>query len=152
MDRERALLIEFLDCAFNKRSWHGPNLRSSVRGVDARMALVRIGKRKTIWEQVLHAAFWKQQVASKLGAPERLPWVGQNWPRVSGSSAADWKRDVEVLEAVHQRLRAAVVKALRIDAKLRWMIHGAAAHDLYHAGQIRLLRRLTADRKNRDVG
>jgi len=148
MDCERALLIEYLDCAFNKRSWHGPNLRSAVRGVDARIALVRIGRRKTIWEQVLHAAYWKQRVANKLGAQERLPWVGQDWPRVSGSSSADWKRDVGALEAVHQRLRQAVLRAVRIDAQVRWMIQGAAAHDLYHAGQIRLLRRLIAEQKS----
>jgi hypothetical protein len=42
------------------------------------------------------------------------------------------------------RLRDAVAKlpAKRLDAKTIWLIQGAAAHDLYHAGQIKLLLRL----------
>ena len=149
MDRERTLLLQYIDSAYNKRSWHGPNLRSAIRGVSAAMASKRLGSRKTIWEQVLHAAFWKQRVANRIGAAERLPWTGQNWPKVKGSSEADWRRDLAALDAVHVRFRAAVVRAGKLDEKTRWMIYGAAAHDLYHAGQIRLLRRLLADGKKR---
>jgi hypothetical protein len=142
VDPTRQLLLDYLDSAFNKRSWHGPNLRSSLRGVPAGIASKRIAGRKTIWEQTLHAAFWKHRAASWLGAPERLPWPGQNWPRPSGSSQADWRRDLQALEQVHQRLREAVACAKSLDRRATWLVYGAAAHDIYHAGQIRLLRRL----------
>ena len=54
----RALLVELLDHAFNRMSWHGANLMGSLRGVDAATAARRAGRRKTIWEQALHAAYW----------------------------------------------------------------------------------------------
>jgi hypothetical protein len=53
------------------------------------------------------------------------------------------------LDAVHQRLRQAVLRAVQIDAQLRLDDPWAAAHDLYHAGQIRLLRRLDRGAENR---
>jgi hypothetical protein len=55
-----------------------------------------------------------------------------------------WKADKDLLEHEHRALRAAMAKALRAPqaAKLMRMLYGVAFHDIYHAGQIRLLRRL----------
>ena len=52
--------------------------------------------------------------------------------------------DVALLHDVHRRLRESILSlpAAKLDPKRRWLIHGIAAHDLYHAGQIKLLRRL----------
>jgi hypothetical protein len=57
---------------------------------------------------------------------------------------AAWAADVELLRDLHRRLRQ-TVEELPLDCltpKTVWLIHGAAAHDLYHAGQIKLLLRL----------
>ena len=55
------------------------------------------------------------------------------------------EKDLAILEVTHQDLRCAVLQ-LKPGASERvlHMIRGAAAHDLYHAGQIRLIRRLLA--------
>ena len=80
-----------------------------------------------------------------------FPLEGSNfWPR-DGGSAADLKRDVALLAGEHKKLRAAVASF----PERRWsaraagspftnaaLVRGAAAHDLYHAGQIQLLKRL----------
>jgi hypothetical protein len=49
-----------------------------------------------------------------------------------------------LLDQQHRALRSAVVKALRTrrGAKEMQQFYGMAFHDIYHAGQIRLLRRL----------
>jgi hypothetical protein len=62
----------------------------------------------------------------------------------STASAAAWKRDIAILEAEHRKLREAVANlpARAFTPATCHLIRGAAAHDLYHAGQIRLLRRL----------
>ena len=147
-DAVRDLLLNALDYAFDKRSWHGPNLTGAIRGVDSKTAAKRLPGRKCIWEQVLHAAYWKQAIINKLtGVSERLPRRGSNWPAMPDRvDAAAWRADVQLLHDVHRRLRATVVDrdATAFDAKTRWLIQGAAAHDLYHAGQIKLLRRLVA--------
>jgi hypothetical protein len=145
MDPQIQLLLEILDAAFDKPSWHGPNLASSFRGVDAQTAARSIRGRKSIWQQVLHAAYWKQRVLNKLIGTEPFPRPGTDWPKLPVKpTARAWKDDQLLLHDIHQRLRAAVSKCRwrTLDSKLRRMIYGAAAHDVNHAGQIRLLRRL----------
>jgi hypothetical protein len=82
----------------------------------------------------------------------RFPREGSDWfdlpkPR----DDAQWKRDVALLRSEHTQLRAAVAafpaaKLSTTPSGLKWRyeqyIHGAASHDLYHAGQIQLLKRL----------
>lgn len=146
MDSTIALLLEILDRGFNKPSWHGPNLASSFRGLDARTAARALPGRKCIWEQVLHTAYWKQRVLNKLVGTQPFPRRGSDWPRLPGTiTNRAWKEDQQLLHEIHNRLRNAVAKldSRKLDPKLKRMIYGAAAHDVYHAGQIRLLRRMT---------
>ena len=143
------LLLDVLDCAFDRKSWHGATLAAALRGVSARQAAARPAPgRKCVWEQVLHAAYWKHRALRILSkdAAGRFPRRGSNWPGMpEEKSEAAWRADVELLRDLHRRLRE-VVADLPPDCrnpKTVWLIHGAAAHDLYHAGQIKLLRRLT---------
>jgi hypothetical protein len=146
----RDVLIESLRTAFDKRSWHGATLLGSIRSVEANTAKQRVGaRRRTIWEQVLHAAYWKHVVVNRLTRTTRFPRRGSNWPKMPGeTSDAAWRADVELLKATQWRL-IEVVAALpdkRLDAKTIWLIQGAAAHDLYHAGQIKLLRKMLSEK------
>ena len=148
--RPPAILLECLRTAFDQRSWHGPTLLGSIRSVDAKLATRRVAgtRRKTIWEQVLHAAYWKHVVVNKLAGTTRFPRRGSNWPRLpDDTSAAAWRADVELLKATQRRL-IEVVEALpenKFDDKTIWLLHGASARDLYHAGQIKLLRKLLSE-------
>ena len=65
-------------------------------------------------------------------------------PETGQATDAAWKADKEILENEHERLRQAVRKTVgrRGAEKAARLIYGAAFHDIYHAGQIRLLRRL----------
>lgn len=141
------VLLDFLDEAFDKHSWHGPNLRGSIRGVTVKQAAWRPGPgRHNIWELTLHAAYWKYVVRRRLGGEKRgsfcLP--GSNFfARPDGETDEKaWKVDMNILVAEHRQLRAVVSKLGTPSKAQAHMIRGVAAHDLYHAGQIRLLRRL----------
>jgi hypothetical protein len=156
MSSEKRLLLASLDEAFHKKSWHGPNLRGAIRGVTAEQAAWRqAGDCHNIWELTLHAAYWKYAVRRKILREKRGSFVlaGSNFfarpERASaavGSAASEaaWKQDIAILEAEHRKLRNAVAElpALAFTPAMCHLIRGAAAHDLYHAGQIRLLRRL----------
>ena len=140
---ERELLLLIVDCAFDKRSWHGPNLRSSMRGISAAQASAQIKNRKTIWQQALHSAYWKQRVANRLGSKQKLPWAGKNWMLPPGKqSDAAWREDLKQIEKVHRRFRQALQATSEMDEKTLWMVIGAALHDIYHAGQINGLKRM----------
>jgi len=143
------LLLAGLDEAFEKKAWHGPNLKGAIRGLTAAEAAWRPAPgRHNIQELVVHAAYWKYAVRRKLTGARRGSFVspGSNWfARPDTPDAAAWKQDVATLAAEHQELRRAAAglsaAALRDPATLR-LLRGVAAHDVYHAGQIQLLKRL----------
>jgi hypothetical protein len=149
------LLLEVLDRAYDQKSWHGPNLRGSIRGVTAATAAWRpAAGRHNIWEVVVHAAYWKYVVRRRLLGEKRgsFPLKGSNWfVRPATLTEEAWKADVALLEQMHRAMRAAVAGLRSADLRARPpgstvsnldLIAGIAAHDVYHAGQIQLLKRL----------
>lgn len=162
-------LLASIDEAYNRRSWHGTNLRGSIRGLDLETAARRPkAGRHNIWELVVHAAYWKYDIRRRLTGekPGSFALEGSNfwtrpdvdlegeYPEGEGFSPRlerTWKRDIALLDAEHKRLRAAI----EAFSKSRWthkapgkpftfagLVRGVAAHDLYHAGQIQVLKAL----------
>lgn len=143
------LLLQILDEAYEKKAWHGPNLKQSLRGVSAQAAAWRPAPgRHNIWEIAVHAAYWKYVVRRKLRGDPRgsFPLPGSNWfRRLALPTEKSWRQDRALLEEEHRKLCKAVAGLLNRRRRLRWsLIFGVAFHDVYHAGQIRLLRRLRA--------
>lgn len=149
------LLLEILDQAFASRGWHGTTLRGALRGLTPGQALWRPAPRRhCVWELVLHAAYWKYAVRRRLAGSGHatFPRKPSNWPRVPvRPDAAVWRADVRLLEAEHAALRDVVagMTTARLEARSPkgvWrnieQIHGVAAHDLYHTGQIQLIKKL----------
>jgi hypothetical protein len=140
-----AVLVDELNNACVGRSWHGASLMGAVRGVTPAQAIISHAGRKCIWQQALHAAYWKHRGLVMLSGPAVFPRRSSNWPDLpSRITPTTWRADLDLLRDLHTRLVACVgsLPAARLDGKARWLIHGLAAHDLYHAGQIKLLRRL----------
>ncbi len=149
-------LLAIIDQAYDHRSWHGTNLRGSIRGVSAKRAAWRPApKRHNIWELTLHAAYWKYAVRRRLTREARGSFAlnGSNWfrrPIIASEEA--WKADVALLDEVHRALRDAVAKlpVNRLGRPIAGgretpfsLASGVSAHDLYHAGQIQLLKALS---------
>jgi hypothetical protein len=146
------LILALLDEAYEKRTWHGPNLKQSIRGLTAKQAAWRPGRgRHNIWEETLHAAYWKYAVRRRIEKGKRGSFAhpGSNFfarPENGNLREAAWQADKKLLEREHQALRAAVAKVLETPRgeTLLPQLYGVAFHDIYHAGQIRLLRRLVS--------
>lgn len=154
-------LLEMIDRAYNRRSWHGTNLRGSIRGLTAAEAAWRPApKRHNIWELVAHAAYWKYTVWRRLTGERRGSFAleGSNWfDRSDATDATRWKDDVALLDRTHQELRASIAALSSQDLRRAApggggsvatfeLVVGIAAHDLYHAGQIQLIKRLQPKR------
>lgn len=155
MHPQTELLLRVVDEGFNKAAWHGPNLRNSIRGLTARQAAWRPGARRhNIWEIVVHAAYWKYVVRRRLVGEKRGSFVypGSNWfKRPTELTEKAWRADIALLEREHRTLRQAVASLSAAElgrsvgktkGSVLYQIYGIAFHDVYHAGQIRLLRRL----------
>jgi hypothetical protein len=153
-DRVR-LLLEVFDQAYAAPSWHGTPLNGTLRGVSARAARWRPSPRRhCIWDLVLHTAYWKCMVRRRLRRDPEIvfPRAGANWPALPDRlDNAAWKRDRALLDEQHRLLRKAIasLKPAQLGRRgwhSRWPIkaeiYGIASHDLYHAGQIQIIKRL----------
>jgi uncharacterized damage-inducible protein DinB len=154
---EIASLVQLVEEGYRRKAWHGRNLRGALRGLTPEQAAWRPGRgRHNVWEIAVHAAYWKYAVTRRLRGEKRgaFPLEGNNWfaRPDDAATAAAWRRDLALLEAQHGELLAAIAstspRALDVPNgrvfTTRQLITGAAMHDIYHAGQIQLLKRLHA--------
>jgi len=144
------LVLALLDEGYEKKTWHGPNLKQAIKGVTAKQAAWRPGRgRHNIWEVTLHAAYWKYAVRRRIEGGKRGSFAlkGSNFfprPEKGKLHEAAWRADKALLEREHNALRETIAKVLQTPRATRLLpaMYGIAFHDIYHAGQIRLLRRL----------
>lgn len=153
---EIRMLLRILDQAYDHPSWHGTNLRGSIRRVSlARAAWRPSPRRHNVWEIVVHAAYWKYAAWRRLtgGTRGSFPLKGSNWfRRPETMTERAWRSDCALLDQMHASLRDAVgrLSPRALSSTPRGskvsnfaLLSGVAAHDLYHAGQIQLLKKLS---------
>src|SRR6185503_15707372 len=103
------MILALLDQAFDRPSWHGTNLRGSLRRVTPTQASWRPGAgRHNIWEIAVHAAYWKYAAWRRLTGATRgsFPLKGSNWfRRPLEASDAAWRADLALLDEMHRVLR-----------------------------------------------
>lgn len=148
-------LLQIINESYNTRAWHGTNLRGSIRGLTIEQASWRPSQaRHNIWEVVVHCAYWKYIVRRRILGEKKgsFPLNGSNWfKRPTERTEKAWRADILLLEETHLRLHNAIAGLKSSDLNKepfgskwtnRQTISGIASHDLYHTGQIQLLKRL----------
>lgn len=161
--RLREILI-MLDPPGGKRLWYGgASVKGCLRGVAAEGAAWKPSpSRHSIWELTLHLAYWKYAVRRNLQDLPRgsFPRSPADWPAMpTPADEAHWKADRRLLQSEHGELVEAVREfdPKRLDemapgsgeARFADLLFGIASHDLYHVGQIQLMKRLYQSRRER---
>jgi uncharacterized damage-inducible protein DinB len=151
---ETARLADQIRRAFEGDAWHGDSVLELLANVDAATAAARpIKNAHTIWELVLHINAWDDAVLRRTGGTAVALSDQQNFPPVKDTSQAAWQKTVEHLKRTHEELVKAV--AAFPDSRLQeqvpgktqsyynfyYMFSGIVQHELYHAGQIALLKK-----------
>jgi len=146
---------EGLARSFDGVAWHGPAVMPLLADVTAADAAVHpVPGAHSIWELVLHMAVWKRVVQRRLEGEQLydLP-PHEDWPPVTDTSDDAWRRAIEDLRRSHRDLvrMVATLGDEHLDTLLAGeghtpysvsiTLHGVIEHDLYHAGQIALLKR-----------
>lgn len=149
---DAARIAEQLRNAFEGNAWHGPALLELLADIDpATAASHPLPETHSIWELVLHIAAWDGAVNRRIVERKALQLkAAKNFPPVKDKSAAAWKQAIDGLKKNH----AALVKTAaslsdkqlneRVPGKkynIRFMLDGVAQHELYHAGQIAILKK-----------
>jgi uncharacterized damage-inducible protein DinB len=150
MSAESKRIADQFHRAYAGGAWHGPALRQLLRGVSAKQAAARpLRGAHTIWELVLHITAWKKAVRRRLMGTALQLSPRQNWPP-AGQTDAVWRQTLKEMEQAQRALEQAVSRLPESRLKqivpgkkssVYFMLHGLVQHDLYHAGQIALLKK-----------
>jgi uncharacterized damage-inducible protein DinB len=138
--------------AYEGDAWHGPSVKQVLAGVTAAQAAKRpIAGGHTIWELVLHIERWARAVRDSIsGTPMPPGPFPEDWPAVAGTMEKDWQSAIAQLDRTHATLLEAVEKLPEDrlseivpgrEYEFYFALHGLAQHDIYHAGQIGLLKK-----------
>jgi uncharacterized damage-inducible protein DinB len=149
---EAARIAEQLRNAFDGNAWHGPALLELLADVDpATAASHPLPDTHSIWELVLHIAAWDDAVNRRILERKGLQLNdAQNFPPVTDKSVAAWKKTVAHLKKTHATLvkTAAGLSDMQLGERVpgekynvRFMLDGVVQHELYHAGQIAILKK-----------
>jgi uncharacterized damage-inducible protein DinB len=155
MAGELMRLEEQLRLALEGEAWHGPSVHEALSGVSAEQASSHpIPNAHSIWELVLHIGSDYALVLRRLAGDGRQLTPEEAWPSCPRATAENWQQAVEALRQSNQQLREAVraFPAERLDELLvpevpytaYTQFIGVTQHNLYHAGQISLLKRALA--------
>lgn len=148
---EPARIADQLRRAFEGDAWHGPALLELLEGMDARTASAKpLPNVHSIWELLLHIAVWDESTLQRLAGKVSQPTGDANFPPVSDRTASMWRKAVADAKRTHDTL-VKTVEGLP-DSRLRdqvpgkdynfyHLLHGVVQHELYHAGQIAILKK-----------
>src|SRR5207249_2324660 len=144
-------ILDQLKRAFGGEAWHGPSVKEVLSGVTAEADLARpLAGAHTIWEIVLHIAAWKRAGSRMLSGESVNMTPEQDWPPVVDQSDAGWEQALQALEASQDELMLVIARFDDSELDLPvtgrpysayFLMHGIIQHDLYHAGQIAILRK-----------
>ena len=146
-------ILDQLKRAYEGNAWHGPSIKELLSGVTAEQAHARpLSNAHSLWELVHHIAVWEDVGRRRLeGDPAEVPIsTPEDWPPADDASDAAWEKAKAALERGHQALVEAIsrVPESRLDepilegkSTVYVTLHGVIQHDLYHAGQIAILKK-----------
>jgi uncharacterized damage-inducible protein DinB len=144
-------ISDLLKRAFEGDSWHGPSVMEVLAGIDAAVATAKlIATAHSIAEIAAHVGQWESVVRRRLQGENFKVTDAEDWPKFVVTDEASWSALVAMLIREHRALQAAVAafdegRLAEIvpgqDYNFYVMLHGVIEHDLYHAGQVALLKK-----------
>ncbi|HKV79095.1 MAG TPA: DinB family protein [Candidatus Sulfotelmatobacter sp.] len=154
---EGSRIADQLRRAFYGSAWHGPAVLELLKDVDAASAAAKpLQDVHCIWELLLHMAAWDGAGLRRLGGEKCQLKGPANFPRVPEPTESAWRDAVSMAKRTHDTLVETV--AALSDKRLRdqvpgkrydfyHMLHGIAQHELYHAGQMAILKKAARERR-----
>jgi uncharacterized damage-inducible protein DinB len=149
---EISRIADQLKRAFEGDAWHGPAVLEVLEGVNARSAAAKpLRGAHSIWEIVLHIAAWDGAIRRRMEGQALQLSDEQDFPPVKDTSDSAWREALHTLRIRHAELIQGVLsmpdhrltsQVPGKDYDFYHMLHGAVQHELYHAGQIALLKKV----------
>ncbi len=139
--------------AFSGGAWHGDSVSEILADVPAEFAFRKPqGAAHSIWEIALHIAAWERVALQRLSGPFEVKLNSEHdWPPVTSCSTEGWNAALELLRGGHQKLLDALgnFAETKLESKVPGedytyyvLLHGVVQHDIYHAGQMAVVKRM----------
>ena len=151
MSTELQRIEDQLKRAFEGGAWHGPSVLEVLKDVTASQAVARpVPGAHHIWDLVLHIAAWEDACRRRLEGDRAELSDSEDWRAITDTGEASWQQLKALLIEGHRGLRAAIAATdeSRLDEPILpgmpsvyVTLHGVIQHDLYHAGQIAILKK-----------
>jgi hypothetical protein len=149
-----------LERTWGADAWHGPSLEELTEGLTAKQAAAHhVSEAHSIWEIVLHCTGWMREVTRRLDGTDPAMPEGGDWPDVGpvveerwvsaraalGVAVAELAQRIRAFDEARlgERVGGQRDPALGTGSTYYVTLHGAVQHNLYHAGQVALLRKMT---------
>lgn len=140
------MLIRQLDRVFNGPAWHGPSVMETLNQVTEAHAQNKFKDSHTLIQLIAHMATWRRFVIERLNGNGAFDVTEeQNFVTLT-----DLLETIQLLKNTQQELVMAIENFPeeklkdKVDSRnysFQTMLHGILHHDLYHLGQIGLLKR-----------
>jgi uncharacterized damage-inducible protein DinB len=141
-------IVNILKHTYEKNAWHGPAVKEVLAGTKEKQVFNRFGNSHSIIELVSHMTAWRNYVTEKLKGNDSFELTDeQNFP-----NEKSWKKALADLEQSQLNLIKALEKTdeeqlqkIVPNRKFKFytMLHGIIHHDIYHIGQIQLLKKFS---------
>jgi uncharacterized damage-inducible protein DinB len=156
---ERDRLVKELEREISGQPWHGPSLSAILNGITAEQAAHKPSPdAHSIWEIVLHMTGWKREVTRRAQGHSATEPADGDWPAIGEVSEARWNsaRD-DHMRAQHElaelvrtlsdeqldtRVKGDTAAYIGAGISVRANLYGILQHDVYHAGQIAILKKM----------
>ncbi len=150
--REIERILDQVKRSFEGEAWHGPSVREVLAGVNSDKAAAHpIPAAHSIWEITDHIGAWMHYVCKRLDGEQFEATPEQDWPAAPAKDEKGWQNTLKNLEQGYQKLTAAIQRSSDEDLEKKYvpgkhytiyfMLHGVIQHNLFHAGQIALLKK-----------
>lgn len=154
---ESSQIADQLYRAFYGSAWHGPAVLELLEDVNAVTAAAKpLANAHSIWELLLHVEVWDRAAMVRLSGAKCQPQGTDNFPPVTKATASAWRKAIAEAKRTHDKLVKTVeglpesrlsdrVPGKRYD--FYHMLHGIAQHELYHAGQMAVLKKTESKKR-----
>ncbi len=146
-------LSKLFSDTYEGQAWHGPSLKAVVDGVSAAEAVQQPGHGvHSIVEFTHHAAYWMMLVRKWISGVDAAPDQETSWGSSESTPEVAWQAAKDSLAREYESLKTAIdafpgeklgtVAHPESGLTFYTLFHGIIDHNIYHAGQISLLKKL----------
>ena len=155
MKKEINTLSKMFRAAAHGKTWHGQSVWETLENISAEEAAAHpIPESHSIWDYLLHIINWREYAVRTLLDDE--PYIvdlntEKDWTTITDFSKEAWEATLELYKKSTDELSEAIktIDDSKLEEIVRehkftfyTLLHGVIQHDIYHSGQIVLLKKM----------